>query len=448
LEAKIAALSKTSRTSSKPPSSDIVKPPGADTCEGGSGDTSGGTSGGRKRGKGKKRKPGGQPGHDKHTRTPFTDAQVDQAYDYDFYPADAPGNDWLALDEPYLLQQVELPDSPLFITEHRFKRYRHKTTGRILTAPVPEHLRRQGLVGPRLRATTALLKGQCHVSYRQIQAFYRDVLGLEVSTGQLAKVVGQCGDALAEPYAALHAKLAEAPLVNVDETGHREQDQHGNTRGWLWAAVAESFSVFKIVASRAAKVLEDLLGPGYCGIVSSDFFSAYRKFVREGPARAAYCWAHLVREVRYLTTLSDKVIVNWANKLLDDIKRMFNAYHRQGDRARRNARDAILKRVRRPPARKEAQTLARRVRGHADAYFLFLVEERVEPTNNKAERALRHAVIDRRITQGTRGDNGSRWLERFLSIRETCRQQGCPLLDYLVQAITQYTAGKAVPGLV
>lgn len=155
--------------------------------------------------------------------------------------------------------------------------------------------------------------------------------------------------------------------------------------------------------------------------------------------------AHLIREVRYLTTLGDKLTVNWANKLLNEAKRLFKAYHRQGQRTQHNTRAAILQRVRRPPPRGEAQTLAKRVRLNADTYFRFLDDARIEPTNNKAERALRHAVIDRRITQGTRGAPGSRWLERFLTTRETCRQQDRPLLDYLVQAITQHTAGQPVP---
>jgi len=89
---------------------------------------------------------------------PFADEQFDQAYDYDFSPddtpVDTPVDDWDALDEPYLLQQIELRDNPLIITEHRFARYRNLVTGQIITAPVPDHLRRQGLFGPRLRATT------------------------------------------------------------------------------------------------------------------------------------------------------------------------------------------------------------------------------------------------------------------------------------------------------
>jgi len=432
---EIARLKRNSRTSSKPPSSDIVKPPKSDAVGGGK--------------SGKKRKAGGQPGHPRHTRTPFAAEQVDAAYEYDW--ADA-GDAWQPLDDFYVLQQVELRENPLIVTEHRFRRYRHRATGKVVTAPVPGDLRRQGLIGPRLRATTAWLKGQGHMAYRPMQAFYRDVLGLNLSTGQLAKIIRQCGQALAEPYADLRTKLRSEPVTNVDETGHPQHGQAGNgrggnVRGWLWCVVGEGLTVFKIAASRGSQVLDQLLGSAYRGVVASDFFSAYRKFVAEGEARAAYCWAHLIRDIRYLTTLSDKVIVNWARKLLGEAKKLFKAYHTRGERAQRNARDAILQRVRRTPPRTQAQTLARRIKTHADAYFRFLDDERIEPTNNKAERALRHAVIDRRITQGTRGETGSRWLERFWSIRETCRQQNRPLFDYLVDAITRHSAGQPVPRL-
>jgi len=424
---EIARLKRDSRTSSKPPSSDIVKPPPE-------------SSGIQAKGGGKKRKPGGQPGHTKHTRTPFAAERVDQAYEYGWIDA---GDAWQPLDEFLILQQVELRENPLIVTEHRFRRYRHLVTGKIVSTPVPEDLRRQGLIGPRLRAATAWLKGQGHMAYRPMQAFYRDVLGLNLSTGQLAKIVGQCGAALAEPYADLRAKLTEQPVTHVDETGH----PHRGQRHWLWCAVGEGMTVFKIAASRGSQVLNQLLGLAYRGIVCSDFFSAYRKFVASGDRVAAYCWAHLVRDIRYLTTLSDKVIVNWARKLLDEARRLFKAYHTRGERAQHNARDAILQRVRRPPPRAQARTLAERIKTHAEAYFRFLDDQRIEPTNNKAERALRHAVIDRRITQGTRGQTGSQWLERFWSIRETCRQQDRPLFDYLVQAITRHTASQPAPRL-
>lgn len=422
---QIARLKRDSRTSSKPPSSDIIKPPPE-------------APDGRAKGGGKKRKIGGQPSHAKHTRAPFAADQIDAVYEYAWPDAD---DVWEPLDDFHTLQQIELRENPLMVTEHRFRRYRHRVSGKIVSVSVPADLRGQGMFGPRLRATTAWLKGQGHMAYRPMRAFYRDVLGLTISTGQLAKIVGQCGEALGEPYAGLCAKLPDEPVVNADETSHPQ----GKQRHWLWCAVGEGLSVFKIATSRAAQVLDDLLGSGYKGVVCSDFYSAYRKFIASGDRTAAYCWAHLVRDIRYLTTLGDKVIVNWATQLLNEAKRLFKAYHTQGTRAQHNARDAILKRTGRPPPRAAAQTLAKRIRTHAPAYFRFLDDDRVEPTNNKAERALRHAVIDRRITQGTRGETGSRWLERFWSIRETCRQQGRPLFDYLVQAITHHTARQPVP---
>ena len=149
--ARIAQLEKNSRTSSKPPSSDITKPPSSTP---GKGSGSGGGSGGRK----KMRSIGGQKGHARHERQPFADEQIDQAFAYDFAPGSTPGSlpgeDWQRLDDDSIHQQVELRDNPLIVTEHRFARYRHKTTGRIITAPPPEvppeGLIESGVFGPRI----------------------------------------------------------------------------------------------------------------------------------------------------------------------------------------------------------------------------------------------------------------------------------------------------------
>ena len=164
---EIARLKRNSRTSSKPPSSDIVKPPKSDAAGGG-----------------KKRTAGGQPGHARHTRTPFAAEQVDAAYEYDWAE---PGDDWQPLDDFYVLQQVERRENPLIVTEHRFRRYRHRATGKIVTAPVPEDLRRQGLIGPRLRATTAWLKGQGHMAYQPLQGFLSRRAGVESQHGTVGQ---------------------------------------------------------------------------------------------------------------------------------------------------------------------------------------------------------------------------------------------------------------------
>jgi transposase len=362
---------------------------------------------------------------------------------------------WEPLDDWHVLQQVELRASPLIVTEHRFRRYRHKNTpggGRIIHAPVPDDLQQQGMFGPRLRALTATLKGDLHASYRGMTRLYEDAFGLAISTGYLGKVVAQTSDALALPYDRLCAALPGEPVLNLDETGHPDRGD----RLWLWGAVAKRFTVFKVAAHRSAKVIEGLLGLAYAGVVGCDFFGAYRKFLKDtaaapggggGGASAAFCWAHLIRDVRFLTTLSDKAIVRWAMKLLNAIKQLFKAYHTQGQRAQQEAKSLVLKCVRRPPNRGETRTLAKRIREHAKAYFLFLERDDVEPTNNAAERALRHAVISRKLTQGTRGDTGQRWCERMLSVRATCQQQRRSFFNYLVAAITEHTHRREPPPL-
>jgi transposase len=307
------------------------------------------------------------------------------------------------------------------------------------------------LFGPRLRALTATLKGDLHASYRGMARLYEDAFGLTIGIGYLAKVIAQTSDALALPYGRLCAALPGEPVLNLDETGHPDRGD----RLWLWGAVAQRFTVFKVAAHRSAKVIQGLLGLAYAGIVGCDFFGAYRKFLKDaavthggGGCSAAFCWAHLMfrgRDVRFLTTLSDKVIVRWATKLLEAIKQLFKAYHTQGKRAQQNAKARVLKCVRRPSDRGEVRTLAKRIREHAKAYFLFLERDDVQSTNNAAERALRHAVIGRKLTQGTRGDTGQRWCERMLSVRATCQQQRRSFFNYLVAAITEHTHGREPP---
>jgi len=423
-----AHLGKNSSNSSKPPSSDIVKPPKKKHL---------------KRGDKKKRKAGGQPGHEKQSRASFTPEQVDKTYIHEWKDA---GDLWEPLDDFSIHQQVELRDNPLHITEHRLRRYRHRRSGRVITTPMPRDLRGTGLFGPRLRGLTAMLKGELHASCRGIQKLYRDGLGLEVSTGYLMKVVRQTSDALCSTYEQLLDMLPTEPVLGMDETGHPDSGD----KLWLWTAVGKTFSVFKVASNRGSEVIRGLLGLSYDGVLLTDFHSAYKKYVKDagGVCLPSYCWAHLVREIKYLATLSDKVTKAWAEKLLSEVRKLFKAYHEQGPRAQANAKQAVLKRVKRPPKRGEVVMLATRIREQSTAYFRFLDRSDVEPTNNRSERALRHAVLHRKMTQGTRGDMGQRWCERFLTVRETCRQQERSLFDLLVEAITCHANGQQAPLMV
>ena len=428
LQAEIVRLKKNSSNSSKPPSSDIVKPKPAKP---------------RRRGK---RKRGGQFGHRKHVRPAFAPEQIDDVIKYEL--EDVAGLQ--PLDDWRVVQQIELVVRPFIVTEHRARRYRCRRTGKVVTAPLPAEVTRGGLMGPRLTAPVAYRKGACHMSYTTIRTFLRDVFGVSVCTGQLAKTVAKVSGALAGAYDQLAAGLADEPCLGVDETGHKDSGR----RHWTWCFRAGKFTLFKIDPSRGSGVLREVLGETFGGVLGCDYFSAYRKYMVDAGATVQFCMAHLIRDVRFLADHDDKVLARWGGKLLDHLRKLFRTLHRASSltaagfaRAADRIRRAFLRQVRRPPDRREAWTLAKRFRKHGANYFTFLTTPGVEPTNNLTEQAIRFVVIDRRITQGTRGDRGQRWCERIWTVLATCAQQDRSAFQFLLESITAQWAKNAPPAL-
>jgi len=438
LEAQLAAAKKDSSTSSKPPSSDIVKPPRPDAKTG--------------KGQKKKRRPGGQPGHTRHERPLFPPEQVDKVWYYDWTGA-ASAPEWEPLDEYQTVQQVDLLPKLFEVVEHRARLYRHRVTGQVVVAAMPEAIRRAGLVGPRLSALIAYQKGACHMTYRVIRTFLADVLQLDLSTGQLVKIVGKASDALLFSYEQLQTVLPTCTMVNIDETGHPENGQ----RLWTWGFHTpgpDGFTFFHIDAARSSAVLKEFLGETFSGVVGCDYHSAYRKFLNDLGVNMQFCWAHLIRDVKFLTTLRDRATRGYGERLLEAVKRLFHVWHQRdgmrpdrwkdaADRARRD----VLKVARRPPGRREAQNIAKRFRKHAAHYFRFLDTPGVEPTNNAMEQRFRFVVIDRKITQGTRGQAGRSWCERIWTVLATCAQRGRSAYLFLQETIDAFLAGRTLPTL-
>jgi transposase len=433
LTAQIARLSKNSSNSSKPPSSDIVKPPKPPAPGGG------------------KRPLGGQPGHQRHERTPFPPDQLDQIKDYrlDRCP-DCGARLQPKREPPRTLQQVELPASPLVVTEHHAHAAWCPRCRRTHYAALPPEVERAGLVGQRLSALIAWLKGAGHCSFSTTARFCRDVLGLGLSRGQLAKVLGKASVALTSAYEALANRLPQEPRLNVDETGHKE-----NGDGlWTWGFRAKLFTFFKIDPSRGSEVLSETLGRQFAGVLGCDYFSAYRKYLGEGNVRVQFCLAHLIRDVKFLADLPDPVTANYGRRLLEELRRLFRVIHRREtleatrfQRALEQARDRVLKVGKRAPPRTEAQNLADRFRQHGRAYFRFITTPGIEPTNNLAEQAIRFVVQDRHVTQGTRSPRGRRWCERIWTATATCAQQNRSVFEYLHQTLVAHFASLPTPSL-
>lgn len=437
LSEQLAAARKDSSTSSKLPSSDIVKPPKPDPPEGQD-----------------KRHIGGQPGHPKHERPAFPPESINgESLDHrlEICPCCGHGLQPLPSVPPRVIQQVDIADVPLVIHEHRGHPAWCPDCQRSFEAPLPIGIGRGGLIGPRLTALIAHLKGVCHASFSTIRKFLRDVVQLTISRGQLAKVIAKVSAALEQPYEELRARLPGEPRLNVDETGHKQN----GLRHWTWCFRAELYTLFRIDPTRSSAVLIEMLGQEFDGVLGCDYFSAYRRYQREFGVALQFCLAHLIRDVKFLTTLPGAREQAYGARLRDALRALFGVIHRrerltaaQFQDQLEAARAAVLHCATSDvPATKHCRNLARRFETHGESYFRFLTTPGVAPTNNLAEQAIRFVVIDRLITQGTRGEKGDRWCERIWTVIATCAQQGRSVFDYLEKAIGAWFVGAAAPAL-
>ena len=440
----LAAAAKNSRNSSKPPSSDIVKAPPKPLR------------------RGQRRKIGGQPGHPKHEHPAFSPAQIDHHRRHELArcPVDASHRLVPVADQQKIIQQVELVEKPLVVTEPVAQGYWCAGCQRHQYAAFPPAVLAGGLCGPRLTSLVSYLKGKRHGSYSGIQDFFTDVLGLEVSRGYLAKLMQKAARAFTPPYVELIDLLPQQTHLNIDETGHKEK----GTPYWTWCFRAKAFIVFKIDPSRGSGVLRDVLGQNYAGSLGADFWGAYRKYARPCGVLIQFCLAHLIREVKYRCDFPEPSVQRYGQALLAELKGLFGTLHRRSelsakafDLALATAEvkiwEAALEPIfhpRRYPHGKVhrlIENLVERFGQHGEGYFRFITSPEIQPTNNSAEQAMRFVVMDRHMTQGTRSHRGRDFCERIWTVIATCALQKRSAYDWMHQAISADFNGQPIPSL-
>lgn len=445
IKIQLAKANKNSSNSSKSPSSDI-------------------TGSAKKKGKGKPGRPkkraiGGQPGRDRKLREPLPPERVNETIEYEIDSKEAERLSLIPTDQFDTIQQIELPDCPVIITEHRFRLY-ESPDGYIYYPDVPE-VQNQPIFGPRLLATIGWMKSCAHSSYTTIEQYFDDVLSVPVSRGYLSKLcTGIVSDSLSDAYEETKAAIPQQAQLGSDETSFKNNGK----KNWVWCISSVILTVFHIATSRSRAVLEELVGEEFTGYLNFDYFSANCSFAWNYDAKAQYCWAHLVREMKFLLKLPDKKTRVWAEKLLDRSRRLFSAWHRRDEmsqigfeRSMNLHRARFLEVMCKPPDSKEAANLAARFAvvdvtdgstyDMSQDYFRFLFGDGVEPTNNHSEQQIRHVVIDRRITQGTRSEAGQRYHERMWTAIATCKKQNKNFFAFLNSSIKAKLTGLPAPRL-
>ena len=436
LREQLAKEQKNSSTSAKPPSSDIVKPPKPlrDPNQ-------------------PKRLIGGQPGHPAHFRAPFSAEQVTNTVPHQLHCCPDCGQTLEATAEPpRIVQQMDLDEICFTIEEHHSHTSWCPHCQKVYAAPLPARIEQGGLLGPQLTALVAYLKGACHASYSTIRKFFRDVLQVPISRGYLAKVIAKVSSALDQSYEELLRLLPSAAILNIDETGHKFKGD----RWWTWCFRAELYVLYHVDAHRSGDVLMELLGKDFKGVIGCDYFSSYRRYMRECGVTLQFCLAHLIRDVKFVTTLPRPAERAYGERLRTLLRELFAIIHqraqwsaqafRQHLEAKRQ--EILAAGLQAVPDSKHCQALANRFRKHGAAYFEFITTPGIEPTNNLAEQAIRFVVIDRYITQGTRSESGNRWCERIWTVIATCALQGKSVYEFLTASVTAYWAGTKPPSLV
>ena len=263
---------------------------------------------------------------------------------------------------------------------------------------------------------------------------------------------------MAAPYEELQHALAHEVVLNGDETGHRTN----GAKRWLWTLVAPTFVFYTIATSRGADVLRQLLGAAFLGVLGSDRLPAYLTYAA---ARRQFCWSHFTRNVLSAQELAKTPAAKrFCREALALQRQLFRLWHRfRGDPRVRGAplnRPELIAKVL-PIEKKffalaarhvnaanaDVSNLARALFVHHAHFFTFVHEERVEPTNNAAERALRTAVQWRKIMFGNRSVEGELAVARLLTVTRTCQLQRLNVLAYLTAAICSYRRRQVVASL-
>lgn len=401
LEEQLSQLKKDSSTSSKPPSSDIVKPPHERRLRG-------------------TRKSGGQRGHKgvRHSLLPLEEVDRIERINIEQCPL---CGDRVAPTGKIIRQQVyELVEKPVIVTEYRRSKCYCEGCKSTVCGNLPAGVRAGQQYGERLQSFLIYLKGGVGASYTELYELCRDVFCIKATRSGICNVVMRGSEGLAKYHRKLGISVRNAVRLNIDETSWKK---NGKFR-WAWVFCNQELAYFSIERSRGAKVLRKCLGKDTNVAVTSDFLHSYGGIARE---QHQYCLAHLIRDLKFMAMHPDRLVKRRAQGFVRFFRRIFSMLHR-GD-PQEDIR-AVIKRLYNYLAytkttNKKFRTLIRRVNRDWDCLWRFLDHPQLfDSTNNHAERTIRHLVRLRKVSQGSRSKRGELWIARFCSLLKTSKLKG------------------------
>jgi transposase len=297
-------------------------------------------------------------------------------------------------------------------------------------------------------ATAAVMRVCYRLPFRQITRLFADLPGLSISPGAIVKQIKRLGKWLEKQYHRLTLSLRLAGVVHADETGWRTNGKNG----YLWTLTNDRHTLYHVDSSRGRKVIIELLGKAF-GQTSdqtliSDFYSVYNKF----DCHQQKCLTHLLRELKETAVkrpeLKGHAFFVTCKRLIKSMLRL-KKKHETMDAGKyalavkrhENQLDQLTGQIWNDP---DADRLTKRIRKHRDSLTTFLHRKEVDGTNNAAERAIRPAVIMRKITGGSRSREGAKAWSILASVMRTAEQQGKPVLDTIKKLLQAEWAAEDI----
>jgi len=350
---------------------------------------------------------------------------------------------------PKRFQTIEVPPLTVEVTEYQAHARTCPRCGQVTQATIAAEIR-EHTVGPRFTAMLSYFTG-CHgLSKRGVEEIAETVFAAPIALGTIANLEQEVSDALAPAHEQALAAVRQADVKFVDETSWKLWGK----LCWLWAAATTNVAVFLIHAKRSAVGLAALLGEEIDGILHSDRWHVYLQVPEE---RRQLCWAHLKRDFQKVVDCGGPSVFV-GRRGLRIVKGVFAAWHAFRERkvTRRKLKTLIE-----PLQRRLSKALLQGALGDdarvakfcenlvmlESALWTFVSHRGVEPTNNYIERLLRRAVLWRRRSFGCNSPAGCRFVERILTVVQTCRLHGKNSLEYLCDAVRRHRRGLSCPRL-
>ena len=321
----------------------------------------------------------------------------------------------------------EIPEpQPIIVTEYKIAHYRCPCCRKEVAAKDPG-CPHEGKFGNNVIAQATLLKYEDRIPHRKIHDAMMRIFGLKISPATIFDLTRRAADAVRSEYDAILSKIRSAPILYVDETSIHVQGE----RHWIWTFSTPSESFFVIRKSRGMKVLMEVLTRRFKGIIVCDGWKPYARFTK----RIQRCWAHLLRESKDIAEKFEEAIpLHNALKELYEI--LTEALENDPPPEIRKtlwqlAREALRHWIMKEYSIEKVRKFIGKINNGFDYWFTFIINPGVEPTNNRAERALRPQVVLRKILGTLRNDKGTSIHERIMTTLATWEQRGQDILQML-----------------